>query len=217
MQYQNLAKLQNAKPEKSIGGTADVNFKTNLSESFTSSLNQLFFLTKIERPLVLQQDIFGTNFLVNANDPILSSGFETNLKFIYRENFKLFVGYTFTDDKAEYLTGNQFLPLTPKNKVNLALIHEKESNFKFGLEGYFTDRQWLTNGNRTASFWELGFMAQKTLWQHFDFFINFENFTDVKQSYYKRVVNGTHDNPTFDEIWAYTEGFVFNGGVKIRL
>jgi outer membrane receptor for ferrienterochelin and colicins len=217
IQYQNLARLQNAKAEKSIGGTADANFKTNLSDSFVLSLNQMFFVTKIERPLVLQQDISGTNFLVNANDPILSSGFETNLKFIYREDFKLFVGYTFTDAKAEYLAGNQFLPLTPKNKDTLALIHEKENNFKFGLEGYFTDRQWLTDGNRTASFWELGFMAQKTLWKHFDFFVNFENFTDVRQSDYKRVVNGTHDNPTFDEIWTHTEGFVFNGGVKIRL
>ena len=216
LQYRNLAILQNSRAEKSIGGTADINFKTNLSDSFTFSLNQLFFATKIERPLVLQQDIFGVNFLVNANDPILSRGFETNAKFIYRENFKLFVGYTFTDAKADYLSGNQFLPLTPKNKVNLALIHEKENNFKFGLEGYFTDKQWLTNGSRTSSFWELGFMAQKTVWSHFDLFINFENFTDVKQSDYKRVVNEPHSNPTFDEIWAHTEGFVFNAGVKIR-
>ncbi|MFT3795484.1 TonB-dependent receptor plug domain-containing protein [Flavobacterium sp.] len=216
MQYRNLAVLSHVRPERSIGGTADVNYKASLATDFVFSLNQMFFLTKIERPLVLQQDGFGTNELVNASRPILSHGFETNLKFIYREDFKLFAGYTFTDAKAEYLSGNQFLPITPKHKVNLALIHEKENNFKFGLEGYFTDKQFLTNGLATASFWELGFMAQKTLWDHFDFFINFENFTDVKQSDYKRVVNEPHNNPTFDEIWTHTEGFVFNGGVKIR-
>ena len=60
-------------------------------------------------------------------------------------------------------------------------------------------------------------MAQKTVWKRFDFFVNFENFTDVKQNDYKRVVNDPHNNPTFDEIWTHTEGFVFNGGVKIRL
>jgi iron complex outermembrane receptor protein/outer membrane receptor for ferrienterochelin and colicins len=34
----------------------------------------------------------------------------------------------------------------PINKVNLALIYEKENNFKMGLEGYFTDEQFLYNG-----------------------------------------------------------------------
>lgn len=217
MQFRNIRPIDEIKAEKSIGGTADVNYKTNLGSDFTLSLNQMFYLTKIERPLVLEEPLSGENYFVNASRPIISQGFETNLKFIFREDFKLFAGYTFTDARAKYLTANQFLPLTPKHKVNLALIYEKESNFKFGLEGYFTDRQFLTNGNRTPSFWELGFMAQKTLWEHFDFFVNFENFTDVKQSDYKRVVNEPHDNPTFDEIWTHTEGFVFNGGVKIRL
>lgn len=54
--------------------------------------------------------------------------------------------YTFTDAKAKYLTANQVLPLMPINKVNLALIYEKENNFKMGLEGYFTDEQFLYNG-----------------------------------------------------------------------
>lgn len=216
MQFRNILPIDNIKAEKSVGGTADVNFKTNLSDDFALSLNQMFYLTKIEKPLVLQDTFSGENQFVNAFDPILSRGFETNAKLIFREDFKLFAGYTFTDAKAEYLPANQFLPLTPKHKVNLALIHEKENNFKFGLEGYFTDKQLLSDGSRTPSFWEFGFMAQKTLWQHFDFFINFENFTDIKQADYKRVVNEPHDNPTFDEIWTHTEGFVFNGGVKLR-
>lgn len=216
LQYRNIAVLGHVKAEKSGGGTADVNFKTKLSDDFVLSLNQLFFLTRIDKPLVLEENPGGENFFVNANRPIVSRGLETNLKLIFREDFKLFAGYTFTDAVAKYLAGNQFLPLTPKHKVNLALIHETEGNYKFGLEGYFTDKQRLSNGMHSPSFWELGFMAQKTLWKHFDFFINFENFTDVKQSDYKRVVNEPHDNPTFDEIWTHTEGFVFNGGVKIR-
>lgn len=216
LQYRNIAVLGHVKAEKSVGGTADVNFKTNLSDDFILSLNQMFFLTQIDKPLVLEENPGGENFFVNAHRPIVSRGLETNLKFIFREDFKLFAGYTFTDAVAKYLPGKQFLPLTPKHKVNLALIHETEGNYKFGLEGYFTDKQRLSNGLHSPSFWELGFMAQKTLWKHFDFFINFENFTDVKQSDYKRVVNEPHDNPTFDEIWTHTEGFVFNGGVKIR-
>ncbi|WP_456315472.1 TonB-dependent receptor [Pseudomonas shirazensis] len=216
MQYQNVQALQNVTAEKSIGGTADINYKTNIFSDLKFSMNQMFFITQINKPLVLQNEV-DYSFFVNASDPVLSQGFETNLKFIYKDDFKLFVGYTFTDAKAKYLTGNQVLPLMPKNKVNLALIYEKENNFKMGLEGYFTDEQYLYNGTQTPTYWEFGFMIEKTLWKHFAFFINFENFTDTRQSNYKRVVNDPHNAPTFDDIWMHTEGFTFNGGVKIKL
>jgi iron complex outermembrane receptor protein/outer membrane receptor for ferrienterochelin and colicins len=215
-QYQDLLSLNNVTAERSIGGTADVNFKSKITTDFVFSWNQMFFITQINDPLVLEYD--ETNYyFVNENQPVITKGFETNAKFIFKDDFKLFVGYTFTEAKAKYQTGNQYLALVPKNKLNLALIYEKEANFKFGLEGYFTDKQFLSNGDSTPSFWELGFMVEKTVWKHFAFFINFENFTDTRQSNYKGVVNGPNDNPTFDEIWTDTEGFVFNGGVKIKL
>ena len=215
-QYQNLSALNNVKAERSIGGTADVNFKSKIASDLVFSFNQMFFVTQINDPLVLENN--GTNsYFVNANAPTISKGFETNAKFIFKEDFKLFAGYTFTDAKEKYQSLVPNIPLIPKNKLNLALIYEKESNIKMGLEAYFTDKQFLSNGNQTPSFWELGFMVEKTLWKNFAFFINFENFTDTRQSNYKRVVNGPNNNPSFDEIWTHTEGFVFNGGVKIKL
>ncbi len=216
MQYQNVQALQNVTAEKSIGGTADINFKASIFSDLKVSVNQMFFITQINKPLVLENDVNNT-FFVNASDPVLSQGFETNLKFIFKDDFKLFAGYTFTDAKAKYLAANQVLPLMPKNKVNLALIYEKENNFKMGMEGYFTDEQFLYNGTKTPTYWEFGFMVEKTLWKNFAFFINFENFTDTKQSNYKRVVNDPHNSPTFDDIWVHTEGFTINGGVKIKL
>ncbi|MBX2933314.1 MAG: TonB-dependent receptor [Ferruginibacter sp.] len=216
LQYQNLQALNNVQAERSIGGTADVNFKTNINEHFVFSINQMFFYTRINRPLVLHTDVLGNHYFANAAKPVISSGFETNLKLIFKEDLKLFVGYTFTDANAKYLTGNQFLSLVPKNKLNLTLMYEKEDNFKLGLEGYFTDRQYLDNGTRTPSYWEFGFMAQKTF-RKVTVFINFENFTNQRQSNYKTVVNPPHNNPGFDQIWNHTEGFVTNGGIKIRL
>jgi iron complex outermembrane receptor protein/outer membrane receptor for ferrienterochelin and colicins len=176
----------------------------------------MFFYTVIESPLVLQPTGPGTYNFVNATRPVKSAGFETNARFIFRENFKLFLGYTFTHAKANYLTGNGFLPLVPRNKLNTALIYEKEDVIKLGLEGYFTGRQYLDDGSRSPAFEELGFMAEK-LFPKFSVYINFENFTDTRQSRYKNVVNGSHLDPTFDQIWTHTEGFVFNGGVKIKL
>ena len=216
IQYRNVLPLNNVTSEKSHGGTADLNYKTSIGENLYFAINQMFFYTLIDNATVLQSDTLGNYFFTNADKPVESKGFETNLKFIYKEHLKFFVGYTFTDAKAKYLTSNQYLPLLPQNKLNLALVYEKEKNLKIGLEGYFTDRQYLTNGTRTPSFWEFGAMAEKTFGK-FSVFINFENFTDTRQSRYKRVVNEPHNNPTFDDIWTHTEGFTINGGLKIKL
>ncbi|HEX8460677.1 MAG TPA: TonB-dependent receptor, partial [Segetibacter sp.] len=197
-------------------GTADINFRTNIGGNFTFSLNQMFFYTTINNPLVLQTNAAGIHSFINAAKPVKSTGFETNAKFVYKDNFKLFLGYTFTDTKAGYLTTNQFIALVPRSKLNSALIYEKEGVIKLGLEGYFTGMQYLSNGTKTPAFSEFGFMAEK-IFNKFSLYINFENFTDTRQSNYKNVVNGSHLSPTFDEIWTHTEGFVINGGVKIRL
>ncbi|MDB5198812.1 MAG: TonB-dependent receptor [Chitinophagaceae bacterium] len=214
--YRNVVRLNNVKSETSYGGTADVNFRTNISDDFAFSLNHMLFYTWINNPLVLE-NFSTTNYrFVNANKPVQSLGFETNARFIYKNNFKLFLGYTFTDTKAKYLTGTKFLPLVPKSKLNSALIYEKAGVIKLGLEGYFTGRQYLSNGTHTPAYSEFGFMAEK-IFKKFSLYANFENFTDTRQSKYKNVVNGSHLNPTFDEIWIHTEGFVVNGGIKLKL
>jgi len=216
IQYRNVAQLEDVKSEKSYGATADVNFRTSISDDLQFTLNHMFFFTWINKPLVLQAVGAGNLIFANASKPVRSAGFETNARFIFRENSKLFLGYTFIDVRAKHLTGNQFLPLVPKSKLNTALIYEREGVIKLGLEAYFTGRQYLSDGSRTPAFSELGFMAEK-IFKKISLFVNFENFTDARQSKYKNVVNGSHLDPTFDEIWNHTEGFVVNGGLKVRL
>lgn len=216
IQYQNVSQLTDVKSERSYGGTADINIKTKISHDLDFSFNNMFFYTWIDRPLVLQGGGFPDYSFVNAAKPVQSKGFETNAKFIYKHHFKLFLGYTYTDATAKYLAGNQFLPLVPKHKFNSALIYEKHEFLKLGLEGYYSSRQFLYNGLQTEDYWEFGFMAEK-LWKKFSVYINFENFTDTRQSNFKRVANDPHSNPTFDDIWTHTEGFVINGGIKLRL
>ncbi|MFC4211371.1 TonB-dependent receptor domain-containing protein [Pedobacter lithocola] len=215
-QYQNLLPLNGVESEKSYGGTADVNFKTNIGEDWLISLNQMFFYTRISNSTILLQDANANFFFTNTSLPVNSLGFESNAKIIFKEYFKLFAGYTFTNAKADYLPVIQDIRLLPKNRLNLALLYEKERNFKLGLEGYFTDRQYLYNNFQTPSYWEFGFMAEKVFGK-ISIFINAENFTDTRQSKYKSVVNGSHNNPTFDDIWTHTEGRTFNAGIKLKL
>jgi iron complex outermembrane receptor protein/outer membrane receptor for ferrienterochelin and colicins len=214
--FQNVLPIGNRlKAERSRGGTFDVNYRSTIGEKFSYSLNQMFFYTEIDNPLVLLGFGNGTFGFDNSDRSVKSSGFETNIRLSY-DFIKLFAGYTFTNAKADYLAGNQFLPLTPKGKLNSALLFEKEGNFKVGFEAYYTGSQFLSNRFKTKPYWVLGIFGEKNFGK-FSLFINAENITDTRQNRFGTVVFPPHQRPTFSEIYTHTEGRVFNGGIKIKL
>lgn len=213
--FQNVLPIGNTlKAERSRGGTFDINYRNTIGENFSYNLNQMFFHTEINAPLVLIANPNGLYSFTNADQPIKSSGFETNARFSYYFA-KLFLGYTYTSAKAKYSVQNQ-LPLLPKSKINSALIFEKESNFKTGVEAYYTSSQLLSDGFRTKSYLEVGVFAEKTFGK-ISLFINGENLSDVRQNRFGTVVFPPHQNPIFQEIYTHTEGRLFNGGIKIKL
>jgi outer membrane receptor for ferrienterochelin and colicins len=202
------------KAERSRGGTFDVNYRGTWGEKFNYSFNQMFFYTRITDPLVLSPRGGGLYAFENAARPVKSRGFETNARLSY-DIVKLFAGYTYTNAKAEYLTGNQILALTPKSRINSALLFEKEDAFKVGLEAYYTSSQYLTDRDRTRPFWVAGVFGEKSFGKY-SLFFNAENVTDTRQGRFGTVVFPPHRNPTFAEIYTHTEGRVFNGGIKFR-
>jgi iron complex outermembrane receptor protein/outer membrane receptor for ferrienterochelin and colicins len=214
--FQNVLPIGNAiTAERSGGGTFDLNYRNTFREKIYYSLNQMFFYTRIVDPLVLQTNSNGTLSFINAREPIKSSGFETNARIVY-DFIKLFVGYTFTEAKANYLVGNQTLPLVPKSRLNSSLVFEKEANFKAGLEAYYSSTQVLSDGSKGRAFWTIGIFGEKTFGK-LSFFINAENITDTRQGRFGQVVFPPHQSPSFAEIYTHTEGRVINGGLKIRL
>jgi iron complex outermembrane receptor protein/outer membrane receptor for ferrienterochelin and colicins len=213
--FRNVLPIGNTlKAERSRGGTLDVNYRNTIGEKFSYALNQMFFYTEIEDPLVLLESPSGIFRFVNAEQRVRSRGFETNARLSY-DIVKLFAGYTFTHAKADYLSGNQTLPLTPKSRINSALLFEKEESFKAGVEAYYTSSQFLSDGFRTKPFWVLGIFGEKVFGKY-SLFINFENITDTRQGRLTPVVLPPHEMPTFAEIYTHTEGRVINGGIKIR-
>jgi iron complex outermembrane receptor protein/outer membrane receptor for ferrienterochelin and colicins len=214
--FQNVLPIGNTlKAERSRGGTLDVNYRNTIGEKFSYSINQMFFYTEIKDPLVLLERAGGIFQFENAAQPVRSRGFETNVRLSY-DIVKLFAGYTFTNARAKYLSGNQTLPLTPKSRINSALVFEREEKFKTGLEAYYTSSQFLTNRFKTKPYWVLGIFGEK-IFGKFSLFINAENITDTRQGRFTQVVFPPHQMPDFSEIYAPTEGRVINGGIKIRL
>ncbi|HVG38297.1 MAG TPA: TonB-dependent receptor [Pyrinomonadaceae bacterium] len=201
--------------ERSRGGTFDVNYSNTFGEKFSYSLNQMFFFTEIEDPLVLLPAAAGAYRFINAAAPIRSAGLETNARISY-SSVKLFAGHTYTNARAKYLTGDQTLALAPKSKLNSALLFERENKFKAGVEAYHTSGQTLSDRTRARHYWSVGFFGEKTFGKY-SLFVNAENVTDTRQGRFGAAVFPPHQNPTFGEIYTYTEGRVFNGGIKIRL
>lgn len=200
--------------ETSIGGNFDVNYKTIIAQKVSFSINQLFFYTQLDRPIVLQES--GTTYqFVNADGTIDSRGFETNVKLGY-EDFKLFLQYAFIDAQLNYNNINNQKPLTPKHNAGVVLMYEVEEKWRIGYEVYYTGEQLLSNNRRTRDFWIMGFMVMREF-ERLSLFINFENFTDTRQSRYQDMVLPPHSDPTFTEVWAPTDGFVANGGLILRL
>lgn len=217
IQYQNVMPIDDNtnKLEKSYGVNADINYRTNIGDDWTFSINHLFFYTYLDNPLLLQNIATNTYQFINSSGYIHTKGTETNIKIGY-DDFKLFLGYTFTDTRLIENGTNTENPLTPKHRINSVLMYEIEDKWKIGLEAYYFSPQKLNDGTTGKDYVICGFMAEK-IWERFSLYINFENFFDTRQTRFDNIYTGTITNPVFKDIYAPLDGFVINGGIKFRL
>jgi iron complex outermembrane receptor protein len=96
------------------------------------------------------------------------------------------------------------------------LLYEIEEQWKAGLEAYYFSKQQLSDGAIGKSYWITGLMVEK-LWEAFSVYVNFENFLDTRQTRFDSIYTGNITSPVFRDIYAPLDGFVVNGGVKLRL
>ena len=59
-------------------------------------------------------------------------------------------------------------------------------------------------------------MAEK-IFDKFSLYINFENYTDTRQTKFGSIYTGSISDPEFKDIYAPLDGFLVNGGIKIFL
>ncbi|MCF0051954.1 TonB-dependent receptor plug domain-containing protein [Dyadobacter sp. LJ53] len=218
IQYQRVLGIDKDKNrlEHSYGGNWDVNYQTRLfNDQLNLSINQLFFYTYITKPLILKPTGNAGYQFANISGHIDTRGSETNLKLGYSD-FKLFLGYTYTDARIRENGRHQQNFLTPKHRINSVLFYEEEEKWKAGLEAYYFSKQQLSDGKTGQEYVILGFMVER-LWERFSIYINFENFLDARQTRFDNIYTGSISTPTFRDIYAPLDGFVFNGGIKINL
>ena len=150
-----------------------------------------------------------------ANGFIDTKGAETNLKISINE-LSVYLGYTYTDTRQQFNGSNNWQPLSAKHRVNFDFTYEVENSFRFGIEVFYTGKQFLSNGTTGQGFVTFGLLVQK-MWRHLDVFINAENLTDRRQTRFGSIYSGSITNPVFKDIYAPLDGIVINGGVKIKI
>lgn len=218
IQFRNVLPIDvaNTKAERSYGANYDVNYRTSLFDGNVGfSINQMFFYTRINNPILLSPATGGNLAYVQPNGNLDTKGMETNAKVTYGD-FKLFIGYTLADVNQHTGNTNNPYPLVSKHRLNNVLMYEVEDQWKIGAEAYYFSKQRLNDGAIGKSYWTAGLMAEK-IWERFSIFVNFENFTNTRQTKFDSIYTGSITSPVFRDIYAPVDGFVVNGGIKLKL
>jgi outer membrane receptor for ferrienterochelin and colicins len=207
--------VEGTKAERSYGANYDINYRTGLFDDQVGfSMNHMFFYTRINNPVLLVPAAGGGYEYVQPKGNFDTKGMETNVKLTYGD-FKLFVGYTYADVNQHTGGTKTTYPLVSKHRLNNVLMYEIEEKWKVGAEAYYFSPQQLNDGSTGKSYWTAGLMAER-IWERFSIFVNFENFTNTRQTKFGPIYSGPITSPVFQDIYAPVDGFVVNGGIKLK-
>jgi outer membrane receptor for ferrienterochelin and colicins len=159
--------------------------------------------------------------LVNIDGQTRIRGSELLLRY-RRHSFTVTGSYVYVDatEPKEQGPGRQATPLTPRHTAGLVAMWEEHGKGRIGIETYYTGRQSLDdNPYREASrpYFHVGVLGEIVLGE-VSLFANAENILGVRQTRYDpllRPQRAPSGQWTVD-VWAPTEGFIFNAGVRLR-
>jgi len=159
--------------------------------------------------------------LINADGETEIHGLELLLRYYWRD-FKITGSYLYLDTSEPNPDGpgRRELPLTPEHSAGFVAMWERHGQGRVGFEAYYTGEQALYgNPYRTESepYWHLGLLGEIVLGST-SLFINFENLLDVRQSDEDPILLPARalDGQWTTDIWQNTDGFIVNGGVRVR-
>ena len=144
-----------------------------------------------------------------------AKGFETTIKLRF-EDISFFIGYSYTDVNRNFNNVYSVNPLTAKHHLNVDIMYELNEKLRIGYELFYVGQQYLNNNEKVRDYWVTG-VSSEYKFKHFSLFVNLENFLDARQSKWESMYSGTIQNPQFGEVYTPTDGFIFNGGFKIKL
>ena len=157
--------------------------------------------------------------LVNSEGISRIRGSELLLRYI-RGDFKLTGSYLYVDSSEPGVNGRREIALTPTHTAGMVAMWERHGEFRLGLEMYYTGEQRVEgNPYRSVSepYLDIGILGEITIGPA-SWFINAENILNVRQTREDSLLlplRSAHGQWTTD-IWSRNDGFIVNGGVRLR-
>ena len=216
LDYWSLLPLsKDIKSESSTGSNIDVAYQGTVGEKLVIQLDQAFYYTHIQNPIVAVSEGTKTR-LQNANYAVNSIGTDTYLRMTL-DAYELYLGYNHTLARRVNSTEKVYLPFSPQDKISLTAAYSIEGKWRFGIESSWVGNQYLFDNQRVKNYWFWASAIERKFGEHISVVVNGENLLNIRQSNFEKTVTGTPTNPSFMPIWAPLEGRVINLALKLKL
>jgi outer membrane receptor for ferrienterochelin and colicins len=205
------------KAEKAKTASVDFGYRAG---GLTANLT--FFASDIENAVQVQTVAIDRVRLINAVGTTRTRGVEVMVRYRW-DAFTLTGNYVHVDaSEPDPDDGvRRTVPRTPRHTAGLVAMWEKHGRGRIGLETYYTGRQELDdNPYRSVSkpYFEVGALGEIVLGK-VRLFLNAENILNIRQTKYDPLLLPARapDGRWTVDVWAPTDGFVLNGGIRISL
>lgn len=211
-----LAPLRGLRAETAQSGSLDIGYARGPIETsltlFSSTIDRATRLVPIAADRVR---------LVNLSGDTKVRGSELLLRY-RRAPFTVTGSYVFMDasEPDEASAGRRRTPLVPRHTAGVVAVWERHGRGRLGIEAYYTGKQPLEdNPYRTESrpYLHVGILGEIALGR-VRLFANAENILGVRQTRYDPLLlpQRLPDGRWTVDVWAPTEGFTLNAGVRLR-
>jgi iron complex outermembrane receptor protein len=158
--------------------------------------------------------------LVNVTGTTRIRGAEALLRY-RRAPFTVTGSYVYVDaSEPDGAGGRRDVPLTPRHSAGLVAMWEDHDKGRLGLEVYYTGAQPLDDNpwrSTSRPYFEVGLLGEIVVGKA-RLFLNAENILGTRQTRYDPLLlpERAADGRWTVDAWAPTEGFVLNGGIRLR-
>jgi iron complex outermembrane receptor protein/outer membrane receptor for ferrienterochelin and colicins len=216
-----LSPLSGISAEKAQMASVDIGYKRGRIET-----NATLFASDVDGVTVLEPfaSVPGGTVdrvrMINADGTSELRGSELLVRYLWGD-FKLTGSYLYIDSsEPDGAGGRQEIALTPKHTAGLVAMWERHGEFRLGLEMYYSGEQRVEDSPyRTVSkpYLDVGLLGEKTIGPA-SWFINAENILNVRQTREEPLLLPARapDGQWTTDIWSRNDGFIVNGGVRLK-
>ena len=211
-----LEPLSGLRAETAESGSIDIGYVRGPIETsltlFTSTIDRATRLVPIAADRVR---------LVNLAGDTKVRGSELLLR--YRNApFTLTGSYVYMDasEPDEAGSGRRRTPLVPRHTAGLVAVWERHGRGRIGIEAYYTGEQALEDNpfrSESRPYLHVGILGEIAIGR-LRLFANAENILGIRQTRYDPLLlpQRLPDGRWTVDVWAPTEGFILNAGVRLR-